>query len=322
MSELLSDDPYHFPQELLSILVDAISAICRSKPDVLMFFRSAGVALNLFADWEAKVRTDRGSVRKSEIAHSVLVRLNERCGNDALRSRREVLRRITEIEDFSGAWPADRERAEILVVRARKIVGQKDAFTRLQQERDKERQQKANAYLEKIEAVRRRKEARESVKKKLYSLFGESDRAKRGLALEPLVNELFDCFDISIRDSFRLLGAHGEGVVEQVDGAVEIDGTVYLVEMKWREANTGPDDVAHHLSRVQSRAGAGGIFISSSQFTPSARQMLTEALRDRVHIAITLQELVGALERDTDLKVMVRERIQRAIIEKDPFAPL
>jgi hypothetical protein len=63
--------------------------------------------------------------------------------------------------------------------------------------------------------------------------FAEPDHRKRGRALESILNDLFRNFDILIKESFSLRGSHGEGILEQIDGAVELNGQVFLVEIKW-----------------------------------------------------------------------------------------
>lgn len=44
-----------------------------------------------------------------------------------------------------------------------------------------------------------------------------------------------------MRGAFELKGNEGEGIVEQVDGVIEIDGTIYLLEMKWLATTAGAD---------------------------------------------------------------------------------
>lgn len=43
------DITYHYPPELFALLVDAIPKLCKSKPDLLLFFRGSGVASELLA---------------------------------------------------------------------------------------------------------------------------------------------------------------------------------------------------------------------------------------------------------------------------------
>ena len=97
---------HHYPPEILNLLVDAIPLLCRSKRDVLVFFKGAGVASTITADFSQKVETDKDSVNKYEIVREILIRLNDK-GDATLRERREVLKRVVEFEDFSTCWPND-----------------------------------------------------------------------------------------------------------------------------------------------------------------------------------------------------------------------
>src|SRR5438552_3821410 len=119
----------------MSLLIDTIPCLCRSKKDVLLFFRGAGVGAALTDDLQKQVLTSPGSVRKHEIARTVLTRLNAR-GEASLRERREILKRITEFEDFSTCWPEDQLKAKGFLAEVRRVVNVKDSFTRMSQERE------------------------------------------------------------------------------------------------------------------------------------------------------------------------------------------
>lgn len=43
MTNRPADITFHYPPELCNLLVDVVPLLNRSKPDVLMFFRGAGV---------------------------------------------------------------------------------------------------------------------------------------------------------------------------------------------------------------------------------------------------------------------------------------
>src|SRR5438270_13116615 len=105
---------YHYPPELFSLLVDTVPLLCRSKKDVLLLFRGAGVSTAHFTDLENRLRLDKNAVNKYEIVRTILTRLNER-GADALGERRELLRRVVEFEDFSTCWANDQLKAKGLV---------------------------------------------------------------------------------------------------------------------------------------------------------------------------------------------------------------
>lgn len=66
---------------------------------------------------------------------------------------------------------------------------------------------------------------------RLNDLFNEDDPRKRGTSLEGVLNDLFATEGILIRESFTLRSEEGHPV-EQIDGALEVDGSAYLVEIK------------------------------------------------------------------------------------------
>jgi restriction system protein len=318
--EYKPESSYHYPPDLLDILIEAIPLIFRSKPAVLRFFRSIGLGGRVMSEWEQRLASDRDNVRKAEIVQSVLVGLNEAQSNDALRLRREVIRRVVEIEDFSTAWEGDRIKAEALVGRIRRMVEVKDSFVKMNLERERERQERTEAYRKRIDAERRKREEREDIKKRLYALFSETDHGKRGKALELVLAELFRNYDILVKEPFTRTAPDGKGITEQIDGAVQIDSHLYLVEVKWWQTPIGPPDVAQHIVKVKSRAGAGGIFISASPYTAAAVSELRDALHQRVHIACQLDQIVLALVRDADLLEYFRRAIHAAITDRNPVA--
>jgi hypothetical protein len=121
---------WHYPPDLLNLLVETIPALCRSKADVLTFFRGAGVPASMLAEWEERLRVDRQSVKKHPVTRSVLCALNDH-GDPMIRQRREVIRRLVEFEDFSMCWESDRLPAMGLVAKIRDVVNVKDSFVRL-----------------------------------------------------------------------------------------------------------------------------------------------------------------------------------------------
>jgi restriction system protein len=126
---------YHYPPDLFELLVQTIPLLCRSKQNVLTFFKGAGVEGRLLSGVTRKVNEDKASITKYEIVRTVLEKLNEK-GDATLAARREVLRRIVEFEDFSTCWPDDRLKAQGLVAQIRQVVNVKDSFTRMREERE------------------------------------------------------------------------------------------------------------------------------------------------------------------------------------------
>ncbi len=298
---------FHYPPELFNLLVDAIPLLFRSKKDVLLFFKGASVSSALTNDLEKKVNHDRESINKYEITRTVLKRLNEK-GESTLRERREILKRVTEFDNFSTCWPVDQLKAKGLVAEIRRVINIKDSFTRMKQERDNEKMKH-----------QKEKELREKVKKELFDVFKENNAQKRGRTLEGVLNNLFKIGGILVREPFTLKGASGEGIIEQIDGVIEIEGAFYLVEMKWWNEPLGIGDVSQHLVRVFNRGYARGIFISVSGYTESAIQTCKESLTKTVVVLCKLEEFVKLLEQEYDLKELFKVKINAAIIDKNPL---
>lgn len=308
---------HHYPPELLNLLVDAIPLLCRSKRDVLVFFKGAGVASTITADFSQKVQTDKDSVNKYEIVREILIRLNDK-GDATLRERREVLKRVVEFEDFSTCWPNDQLKAKGLVGEIRRVVDVKDSFGRMRLEREVERKLRIDPEQQRRAALNERKAKLELVKKDLYALFGMTDAQKRGKQLEGVLNRLFAIGGILVRQAFARVALTGEGVIEQIDGVIEIDGEIYLVELKWWDKPLGTGEVSQHLVRVFSRNCARGLLISYSGYTEPAVAICRESLSQMVVALSGLDEIVKLLEREDDLVDFLKRKVRAAVIDKNP----
>lgn len=309
---------YHYPPDLLQLLIDVIPRLVRSKQDVIIFFRGAGVASNCYADLEQRVQTDRENIDKFEIARTVLTRLNER-GESTLRERREVLKRIVEFEDYSTCWPNDQLRAKGLVAEIRRVINVRDSFTRMTQEREHERQERSHQHRERVAAVEARKRAIDEVRKDFYALFAIEEPRRRGTMCESVFNRLFQVESILIRESFRITDNKSPGVIEQIDGVIELGNHIYFVEMKWLSTPVNIDDVSRHLIRIYHRGYSRGLFISATEFTAAALSTCVDALQRTVISLVTFPELTRLLESHGDLPAFLLEKIRIAQVDRQPY---
>lgn len=317
-NQISLDAAYHYPPELLELLTDGIPALFKSKQGLIDFFKGAGVSAKYLADWQRKVNLDKNSVRKGEMARSILVRLNE-AGELALRERREIIKRVSEFEDFSSCWESDRYKAQGIVAQVRHVVDVKDSFTRMRQAQEAERRLRIEAQRTKTQAASAQRAELKAVRAELGALFAEKDPWKRGKALEGVLNGLFQVWGISIREAFQLR-VDSLGTVEQIDGVIELYGNLYLVEMKWWETILGPGDVSQHLVRVFNRGQAHGIFISASGYTPAAVQTCKESLTKHVFVLCHLKEFVLLMEQEMNIPEFLKTKITCAIVEKNPYS--
>ena len=312
------DASYHYPPDLLQLLVDTIPRLCKTKRDVFLFFRGAGIKHSMVSDLEARLAESRESVSKFEIVRTVIARLNE-AGDEALRVRREVLKRVCEFEDFSTCWPDDSLKAQGLVSRIQRVVKVKDSFTRMKKERDVEARRNRETQRSREEEFRQQKTFLAEIRQSFYHLFAMNNPQKRGRLLEKVLNQLFRAAGILVREDFRRLSETGRGIIEQIDAVIELDGRIYLVEMKWLKGPAGRGDVSEHLVRVFNRSASGGIFISYSGYTAPAIETCKESLSRVVVALCTLQEFVLLMEKETSLEEFLRAKIRGSIIDRQPF---
>lgn len=312
------NNTYHYPPDLFNLLVDTIPLLNKTKKDLLLFFHGSGIAKENMADMIQKVNTNPKTINKYEITRTILSRLNEKSGDKALFSRREIVRRVVQFESYESCWETDRIKAKAYVSEISKIVNVKDSFTRMKDEKEKEAKINRENYVRQVEEKRKKRDKIESIKTDLSNAFLMKNSFKRAKLFEDLLNDLFKTYGISIRESFSIKGDKGEGIVEQIDGVINIDSHIYLVEMKWWKEPIGKGDIAQHLVNVYNRSGARGIFISASPFTEPAVTNCKENLSKITVVFCELRELMSLLEREDDLTDFFRKKINVAIIEKNP----
>jgi restriction system protein len=319
----MADITFQYPPELFNLLVDTIPLLSRSKKDVVLFFRGAGVPEPMLADFMDRLKTDAANVNKYEIARTTLQRLNER-GEAGLAHRREVLRRVVEFASFDSCWPSDQLKAKGLVASIRDVVNQKDSFTRMNQAREEERAARL-AELERANKQKQEQAAKiEAAKNEFYGLFVSSlTPQQRGKKLEAALNNVFRAYGILVKEAFHLVGEPGEGIVEQIDGVIELKGVLHFVEMKWYKDPVGKAEISEHLVRLISRAEARGLIISASDYTDPAIHTCREFLQHKIVALCHLQELVILLEKQADISAFLGQKIEAAQIHKNPyFKPL
>jgi hypothetical protein len=262
-------------------------------------------------------------VSKFEIARTIIERLNDQ-KDTHLRELREVVRRVTEFEDFSTCWESDQLKAKGLVAEIRRVVNVKDSFTRMRMEQEAAAKKSRQESERRTEIAQKRTRELEEIKAEFFALFAEPNAQRRGKALEGILNRIFKAYGMLVREAFTVKGTCGEGVIEQIDGVIEIDSHLYLVEMKWWNTPIGVNDISPHLVRVYSRgAQARGIFLSYTDYTGPAIETCRQAIAGGAVVTLCkLSEIVAILElgaERADLQAVLRDKIHVSVLDKNPW---
>jgi hypothetical protein len=199
------------------------------------------------------------------------------------------------------------------------VIDVKDSFTRIRQEREHESSARKAALAAREREDAARREERESAKHELFAAFAIQDPAERGRELEAALNHVFKAHGILIKEAFRLVSDETGKTLEQIDGVIELDSHLYLVEIKWRSGRLDVDDISRHLVRIYHRGQTRGLFISATELTEAALQICTEALQHTVVAVALLDEVIEALENDARLSDLFRAKINTAQTDKLPF---
>lgn len=311
------NETFHYPPDLFNLLVDTIPLINKGKQDVILFFEGAGTPNSIMDEMNDLFQKDRVAVKKHTVTKAILTELN-RMQDQAIGVRREVLKRVIEFENFSACWPEERDKAKLSVIEVRELVGTKDSFTRMNIERENERKERMRTAEEERALKTQKLADLAGLRQQLFALFPVTDPQSRGKALERILNRLFETEGLLVREDFVTRNEKGVAI-EQIDGAIQMDGQIYLVEMKWHSSNIGVDMTAQHLVRIISRADARGILISSSKFTVGAIQQVKDALSQRVFILIELEEIVTLLEKEIPFADVLRKKVQSAMLDRNPL---
>jgi hypothetical protein len=107
------------------------------------------------------------------------------------------------------------------------------------------------------------------LKEEFFRLAAECDRNKAGLALEKLLNRLFEAFELRPRQPFRVIG-------EQIDGSFELESQIYLLESKWESHPLPEADLLVFKGKIEGKSTfTRGVFVALNDISAPARDAIT-----------------------------------------------
>ena len=140
-------------------------------------------------------------------------------------------------------------------------------------------------------------------------------KAKRGLAFERLLSDLFRQQGILMTEPFRIIG-------EQIDGAFEHKGWAYLVEAKWQESKKSTDALYAFQGKPDRRIeGTRGLFISMSGYHDTSAGRFAEGKKPNT-ILWSGEHILAVLEGKLTLPQLLDASIRYAAERSQLLIPL
>lgn len=283
----------------IAALKDALAAAFWFKADLYSYARAAVRGEPLFLagiDWTgAQLKRDSASlfvdrlVREQDEHQDVLLGL---------------LVDVASMEEFPGLRKADDPAGRFAA--AREAVARLQAVVQPYEKALMEQQ----ANRERFDAAKREADERRATSQRLDHLKARyfeilaMEPVPRGYALEKLLVDVFDAFDLDPRGAFRVVG-------EQIDGGFAFGGEYFLLEGKWKQDPTARDELDIFTAKVQRRGeNTLGLFLAINGFEPTAVQ-LHSGSRSPI-VLMDGADLYSVLDERIDLRELLRLKRREA----------
>lgn len=136
----------------------------------------------------------------------------------------------------------------------------------------------------------------------------ETSKQNKGYEFEKYLRDLFDAAGLKPRESYRVKG-------EQIDGSIEFNGNVYLVEAKWTGGPVNRSDLVVFADKVSRKSKfTRGIFVSHSGYVENAVETYAIGKTPEI-ILIDMKEMTWALENGIDIGDVLSKKVRKLIEE-------
>lgn len=136
----------------------------------------------------------------------------------------------------------------------------------------------------------------------------ETSKQNKGYEFEKYLRDLFDAAGLKPRESYRIKG-------EQIDGSIEFNGNVYLVEAKWTGGPVNRSDLVVFADKVSRKSKfTRGIFVSHSGYVENAVETYAIGKTPEI-ILIYMKEMTWALENGIDIEDVLSKKVRKLIEE-------
>lgn len=294
----------HFADNILTALKEAVIAVFWTKKDLRKVLVRCRVPDNLIArqDWNDY---------KINIVTPILDELNgSASGIEPLRRLAEETLQYKDGKHLSWVSDADKRMrdAERSLEHLRLLIKDHDADIK-QKRDDREKRQDQARHAKGAELFQNKLG---DLKGRFLGYFQNPNRQERGYALEEILYELFDLFELSPRGPFRRIG-------EQIDGAFVFEREHYLLEAKWQKDPVNLADLRDLDGAVESSLdNTLGLFISLNGFSPDGLTAYLQGKRPRL-VCMDGGDLIAVLEGRIDLTVLLQRKKDLAVEKRNIF---
>lgn len=286
--------PEKLPPHFIELVQDALLKSYWRRKAFRNVLRRNGVAESFLATWHE-------DESKRQLLDRLIPRLEAaEKGPAVLKQLAVQLADQTAFPDLTG-WPDEKEKvaaAQAAVAALKKYVERERSNAEIERARQAIREEAARQRAARLASQQDLARLQDRVTH-LHAVAGTSEG---GYEFEKWFFDLVSFFDIEHRRPYMSGG-------RQIDGSVTIDGTTYLVELKFTNTQTGATDIDSFMAKVNSKAdNTMGLLVSMSGYSQVAIAEASKPrtpllLLDASHVFLVLQgvweldELVSRLRQ-------------------------
>lgn len=283
-----------FPADIKNAMRDCILKLLWPKDDIVTFFKNSSCT-----SADIRVLGDYKVMHRHVIIDTMFNHLTNK-PDEGLGPFRAMLQSLigwTHFDPyyFDNLKKLNRADAERSIGHLRQLQEIRDHKI---QEQRKERERKE------AEAQRPKKPLPELKAQFISLLQGHVIGAKRGYALEEILQSLSKLESLETTEPFRFNG-------EQIDGSIKFDGEHYLVEAKWQDRAAANEGVYQFAGKIEGKMYGRGLFISIHGFSDHVVSSLVAGKAIKT-VFIDGGDLILVLEGLISFSTMLDKKIKAA----------
>lgn len=241
--------------EFISLTQDACWKAFWTKDALRLFLKQHAIPESYLQTW------NKDETKKTFIAQ-LFSHLTEQNKDDILFSLAQSLAEMQYFPDLENYEDSNEKKGKAKEAVARLRTELTKINTSLDSEKQKQ-QRRMEAEKQKQKAIAKQASLT-TLTNQLNSFVSQQGTAGGGFAFEKWFYECVQFFDIDSRPPYKTEN-------NQIDGSLTIDGTTFLVELKFGIKQTGQDDIILFINKITKKAdNTMGIFLSMPGYTESA----------------------------------------------------